>query len=120
MYKKSHFDEKKVLYKVIKLVKKIFGLFDPTRPGPLTLGLNSARPETSQANFGRPGLEPGRCGPYVLEPGPSRAKKSPSRIGPAREQHYFFLNSFVFFAVMLNKPSIFLIVKVGSKPLYFA
>jgi hypothetical protein len=73
---------------LVQLVKKLCGLFDPNRPGPLTLGLNSARPETSRANFGRPGLEPGRCGPYVLEPGPSRAKKSPSRIGPAREQLY--------------------------------
>jgi hypothetical protein len=48
MYKKSHFDEKKVLYKVLKLVKKLCGLFDPTRPGALTLGLNSAiKPTTS-------------------------------------------------------------------------
>ena len=73
-------DEMKKLTEDLKRKKKFglcAGFFDPARPGQLTLGLNSARP----------GLESGRFGPYVLEPGPSRAKKSPSRIGPAREQH---------------------------------
>jgi hypothetical protein len=30
-----------------------------------------------------------RFGPLRLEPGPSLAKNGSSRIGPAREQHYF-------------------------------
>jgi hypothetical protein len=76
---------KKVLCKVLKLVKNYAGFL--IQPGPLTPGLSSARPEKAWANFGRPGLEPGRIGPYGLELGPSRAKKGPSRIGPAREQH---------------------------------
>ena len=89
MYNKSHFDEKKVLYKVLKLVKKLCGLFDPTRPGPLTLGLNSARPETTRANFGRPEVGPARsrAGPFRAvcaraRPEPCQKKPEPDRAGP--------------------------------------
>jgi hypothetical protein len=84
VYKKSHFDENKVL----KLVKKLCGLFDPTRPGPLTLGLNSAQPKTARANFGRPEFGPAwsRAGPFRDEcararPEPCQKKPKPGRAG---------------------------------------
>jgi hypothetical protein len=91
VYKKSHFDEKKVLYKVLKLVKKLCGLFDPTQPGPLTLGLNSAWPETARANFGRPEVGPARsrAGPFravCARAGPFRAVCARARPEPCQKK----------------------------------
>ena len=62
-------DEMKKLTEDLKRKKKFglcAGFFDPARPGQLTLGLNSARPETARASFGAPevGSARDRAGPY--------------------------------------------------------
>ena len=66
-------------------------LFDPARainPRPELSPVRNG-PDQFRAARSQPGSRPDRAGIWI-EPGPSRVKKDPSRIGPARELHYYY------------------------------
>ena len=68
-------------------MRAFHGLFVPVRAINPRPELNPSRNGQGQFRVARSRPGPGLFGPNGLEPGPSRAKKGPSRIGLAREQH---------------------------------